>query len=298
MIVMMKSRFLGTVGVVALLGGIVGVLEAQTPVTPAFEVASVKPNKSGDGPTMAGMQPGGRVTMINSPLRVLIRNAYQLQDFQIAGAPTWINTERFDVVAKAPGDLPPPRPGIVGPAQFMMRSLLADRFKLVVHLETRELPIYAIEMARSDGTLGPQLHGSNVDCAAITAARGRSGEPPAEPSGADHLQCGYRASGGRASGGEIMAGGVPLALLVSTLSQMVQQIVVDKTGLTGNFDYELKWTPDQVPPQVGTPQLPTIDSQGPSIFTALQEQLGLRFQSQKGPAQVLVIDHVEHPTEN
>src|SRR5438046_7793315 len=145
---------------------------------PSFEVASVKPNK-GDGPTESSTQPGGRVTMINVPLRFLIRTAYQVQDEQIVDAPNWIGAEHFDIIAKAPGDIPRPIPGNAGPLQLMMQSLLRERFKLVVHHEMREFPAYELALARRDGRLGPQLHPSTADCAAIAAARGRSGAPPA-----------------------------------------------------------------------------------------------------------------------
>jgi uncharacterized protein (TIGR03435 family) len=277
------------------------VLRAQSKVDSAnaatFEVASVKPNKSGDGPTMAGRQPGGRVTLTNIPLRLMIRNAYQLQDLQIVDAPKWMSVERFDIVAKAAGNLPPPRPGNPGD-QLMMRSLLADRFKLVVHQETRELASYALELARRDGKLGPQLRPSTVDCAAIAAARERSGEPPPGAQGVERPQCGFRATGGRATGGQMMAGGFPFSQLAVVLSQMLRQVVIDKTGLTGNFDFELNWTPDEVSqrPSAGAPSLPATDPIGPSMLTALQEQLGLKLRWGKGLADVLVIDHVERPT--
>jgi uncharacterized protein (TIGR03435 family) len=229
--------------------------------------------------------------MINVPLRFLIRSAYQVQDEQIVDAPSWIAAEHFDIIAKAPGEIPRPTPGNPGPFPLMMRSLLVERFKLVVHRETREFPAYALELARRDGRPGPQLHASTVDCSAIAAARGRNGAPP--PSGNERPQCGIRAAGG-----QMMAGGIPLSQLTTLLSSMVQRVVIDKTGLTGNFDFELKWTPDRMPPGApsGTPALPANDPNAPSIFTALQEQLGLKLESAKNLVEVLVIDHVERPT--
>jgi uncharacterized protein (TIGR03435 family) len=206
---------------------------SQTRDNPSFEVASVKPNK-GDGPTESGVQPGGRVTMINIPLRMLIRSAYQVQDEQIVDAPGWISTEHFDVVAKAAGDVPPPTAGNPGPIQLMMRSLLAERFKLAAHRETREFPAYALELVRRDGRLGPQLHQSTADCAAIAAARGPNAGPPSG-AGTDRPPCGIRAAGG-----QMVAGGLPLSQLATLLSSIVQRVVIDKTGLTGNFDFELK----------------------------------------------------------
>src|SRR3954454_748599 len=140
-------------------------IAAETPqgapaAPPAFEVASIKPNNSGDGRVMMQNQPG-RFTATNITAKLLIRNAYQLQDFQISGGPGWLASEHFDLVAKIPDefrDLPPVRPGSgPGPLQMMLRTLLADRFKLVVHNETKDSPIYALILARSDGRLGPQL---------------------------------------------------------------------------------------------------------------------------------------------
>jgi len=269
---------------------------AQAPPNSTFEVASVKMNKSGRDGTSGGVQPGGRVTLFNIPLRLLIRNAYQLvQDSQIVNAPGWIAVERFDITAKAPGDVPMPQPGNPGPISSMMQSLLADRFRLAVHRETRELPHYVIEPVRRDGTLGPQLHRSTVNCAAIRAARQRAGTPAPEPQAKDGA-CGFRATGGRIAGGQIVAGGVPVAQLAPVLSQILQQIVVDETGISGDFFFELHWAPDQIPPGAAAAAAATQD--GPSLFTAMQEQLGLKLRSTRGPVEVLVIDHVEHLVED
>jgi len=161
-------------------------LRAQSPQAspggPTFEVASVKPNNSGDGRVFVQNQPG-RFTATNVTLRLLIRNAYQLQDFQISGGPSWLGSDHFDIEAKIGGTVQAPlvaeqRSGPT-PLQLMIRSLLAERFKLTVHSETKELPIYALVVARSDGRLGPDLHRSETDCAALTAAaRGRGALPP------------------------------------------------------------------------------------------------------------------------
>ena len=260
---------------------------------PRFEVASVKPNKSGDGPISMGTQPGGRLTMVNVPLRLLIRNAYQVQDFQLVNAPDWINSERFDIVAKAAENFPPPTPGNPGPLQFMMRSLLADRFQLALHHETRDLPIYALEMARSNGSLGPQLHRSTVDCAAIAAARQAGGGSAGATQAAGRPQCGVKAAGG-----QMMAGGLPISQLTLFLSPMVQRVVTDRTGLPGTYDFDLKWTPEQAAQAPSGVPSTAPDPDSPSIFTALREQLGLKLESAKGPVDVLVIDKVERPTPN
>jgi uncharacterized protein (TIGR03435 family) len=274
---------------------------------PQFEVASIKPNKSGDNRVMIGVQPGGRFTATNVTLRMLIRNAYQLQDFQITGGPSWLTEERFDIVAKAEANDTMGDPfraqqsGQPSRGQLMIRALLADRFKLVVHNENKEMPIYALVLARSDGKLGPQLKPSEVDCAAMMAAgRGRGrGMPPPEPPGpgAPPPPCGIRIGPGN-----MAVGGSPLTQVANSLSMFAGRIVVDKTGLTGNYDFTLTWTPDQMPGAgqrpPGAPEPPPIDPNGPSLFTAVQEQLGLKLESQRGPVAVLVIDRVERPTEN
>jgi uncharacterized protein (TIGR03435 family) len=277
-------------------------VRAQSPQTPApaFEVASIKLNNSGDGRVMMQQQPGGRFTATNIPLRLLIRNAYQLQDFQIVGAPSWINSERYDIVAKAEDGTPPETPSLdrTGPSriQLMIRSLLAERFQLVAHDETRELPIYALVVARSDGKLGPDLKKSEVDCNAVFAAgRGRGmPPPPGPPQPGERPQCGIRIGMGN-----LAMGGAPLPQFANSLAMFVGRTVQDKTGLTGNYDVTLTWTPDQMPQRPpGAPEPPPADPNGPSIFTALQEQLGLKLDSQKGPVTVLVIDRVERPKEN
>ena len=259
-----------------------------------FEVASVKPNTSGDGRMMIGVQPGGRYTATNMPLRLLIRNAYGIQDFQLVGAPDWADSERFDIIAKAEHDIGPPIPGgPPSPIQLMLRSLLEDRFKLALHTEKRELPIYALVLARPDGKLGPQLQPTKTDCSALSGARGRGGPPPDPPP----PRGGRPACGVRMMPGQLAAGGFPIGLLAQQLSQSAQRVVVDRTGLTGNYDFDLKWTPDQLPQGAppGAP-VPAIDPNGPSLFTAVQEQLGLKLESTKGAVEVLVVDHVERPT--
>jgi uncharacterized protein (TIGR03435 family) len=230
--------------------------------------------------------------MINVPLRMLIRSAYQVQDDQIVDAPDWISAEHFDVLAKAGDNLPPPTPGMPGAIQLMMRSLLSERFRLAVHRETREFPAYTPQLDRRDARLGPQLRRSTVDCVAMAAARGRSGgAPPAPP--ADRPQCGIRAAGG-----QMIAGGLPLSELAVVLSRIVQRVVIDQTGLTGTFDLDLNWTPDRTAPNAPAGVPAAADPDAPSIFTALKEQLGLKLEAAKRPVEVLVIDHVERPAPN
>jgi uncharacterized protein (TIGR03435 family) len=289
-------------------------VQAQAPPTqsgaspaPAFEVASVKRNRSSDGMMTIGMLPGGRLNFVGVPVRNLIVRAFGVQPNQIVGGPDWIASDRFDIVAKAETDATPPE------MNLMLRSLLADRFKLEAHNETRELPIFEVVMARSDRRLGPQLKPATVEC--NPQGRGRLGGAP--PAGAGQAGPGalpQARRGGPGAGcnimftiGRIEAGGQPLSLLTTQLSNQLGRPVVDRTGLTGNFDYTLSWTPDQMPkgPVVATPPpgappfpFPPVDPNGPSIYAALQEQLGIKLESTRGAVDVLVIDRIEPPTED
>jgi uncharacterized protein (TIGR03435 family) len=267
--------------------------KAPDPNVPLYyEAASVKPNKSGEQGSSIRRQPGGRLTSTNMPLRALITFAYQLQPFQLVGDPDWIRNENFDIVAKMEGDPPPVAPGS-GPDPHMlaMRTLLADRFKLTVHRETREMDIYALVLARPDSAPGPNLRRTTTDCEALMAAN-RGGPPPQAPGPNAPFQCGMRGTFGR-----LVANSMPLGLFANNLSGRMQRVVVDRTGLTGNWDFELTFA--QEPPQGPLPpgvELPPADPNAPSLVTAIQEQLGLRLQSTKGPVEVLVVDAVERPT--
>ena len=266
--------------------------QAPTPTdAPTFDSASVKPNNSGTGLVGISVQPGGLFVAGNVTLRLLIQYAYRVQPFQVIGGPSWIASDRFDVNAKGGRDLAGgPALGARAPLNLAVQTLLADRFKLGVHTETRDLPIYSLVIARSDGALGPQLKRSDTDC----NGPGRGG-PPIAPS--DRPACGTRIGPGNLTGG-----GTPIAQLAATLSNFVNRPVVDRTGLAGNFDFDLKWTPEGIPagapPPPGAPPgtpAPTIDPNGPSIFTAVQEQLGLRLESARGPVDVVVVDRAEKP---
>ena len=267
--------------------------------TATFEVASVRPNTSGDARMGSQILPGGRYNAINVSPRSLIINAYGLQDQQLVGAPDWITSERFDIVAKADGELGPPI-SRSGPSrlQLMIRALLGERFKLKLHTEPREIPIYSLILSRTDRRLGPNLKPSTVDCDAIMAARRKGGPPPEPLKPGERPQC-----GARVTFGELAVGGQPLSELVSALAGTVGRSVVDKTGLTGTYDIYLKWTPDRVLQRAPgtTPGEPIrvngveIDPNGPSIFTALQEQLGLKLESERATVEALVIDYIERP---
>jgi uncharacterized protein (TIGR03435 family) len=182
----------------------------------------------------------------------------------------------------------------------MLRTLLADRFKLAVHNENREMPIFALVVAHADGKLGPQIHQSATDCDALRGAGRGRGAPSGPPAPNERPQCGIRMAPGN-----MLVGGSTLAQFANSIGGFVGRIVVDHTGLTGAYDFDLKWTPDVIRVENRPPGAPDplingvpIDPNGPSIFTAVQEQLGLKLDSQMGPVAVLVIDRVEHPIEN
>ena len=255
---------------------------AQAPQAPSdvpmFEVASIKRNLSGGTSSSNRALPGGRVTITNNTLRNMIRNFYRIQTFQMTGGPDWVDTDRWDIVAKADGDPPPER------MLEMVKTLVAERFKLVTHHETRELQIYALVVGKADGRLGPQLHRSTTDCAAIfAAARTRGGAPPAAPRGGP--LCGMNMTTGR-----MATSSTTMADLARNLSLVAGRSIVDKTGLTGTFDLELTWAPE-VP--AGNAADAATDS--PSVFTAVQEQLGLKLDPLRGPVDVLVIDSAARP---
>jgi uncharacterized protein (TIGR03435 family) len=156
------------------------------------------------------------------------------------------------------------------------------------------MPIYALIRAREDGKLGNELKPSTIDCEAFGAARRGGSAPQFKPG--ERPVCGIRMGFG-----ELAGGGFPLSSLASSLVQTVERIVVDRTGLSGNFDFYVRWTPERLPPGAPTDRPfrmngAEIDPSGPSIFTALQEQLGLKLESTRGPVDVLVIDHVERPS--
>ena len=261
---------------------------AETPQPLVYEAASVKPNKEGPGESYIRRQPGGRLTAVNFPLRAMVTFAYQLQGFQLVNAPAWLADERFDIVGKLPGDPPPVPPGS-GPDPHMiaMRTLLAERFKLKVHRETQQLDIYALVKARTDGTLGPALRQSSDECERLMKSIVNGGP---RPTGPDAPYCGITQNLGR-----IRFGGFPLSQFASSLSGQVGRFVVDRTGLTGMWDFELTFAAEPRGPLPPGVELPPADPNAPSLFTAIQEQLGLRLEATKGPVEVLVVDAVDRP---
>jgi uncharacterized protein (TIGR03435 family) len=254
---------------------------------PAFEVASIKRNTGVSERAYVRNEGGGRVSVGNNTLRNIIRNAWRLQNFQIAGGPDWINTERWDIVAKAPENAPPDQ------LLVMLQNLLLDRFKLVVRREMRDTPIYALVLARPGGGLGPQARVSSTDCAAMYAAA-RAGGPPPPPRPADGgPRCGIRMINGRMTTNSTM-----MADVARNLSAVAGRSVVDKTGLTGTYDLDLTWMPEGPPPGPGGEALPPPPADAPSLFTAIQEQLGLKLDAQRGPVDTLVIESAQRPVED
>jgi uncharacterized protein (TIGR03435 family) len=271
-------------------------VRGQAPAAqPQFEVASVKPNKSGPGPMRIGFQPGGRFVATNIPVRDLISIAYgqpqPLPNFQIIGAPGWVTADRFDITAKGESD---PQASPIGPPTrmfLMIRSLLAERFKFVAHEELRDQPVYVLRLDRADGKLGPQLRPATADCAALRDAN--RGGPPGPPPQGQAPVCGAMFGPGR-----MMSGGTPIEMLANGLSRLVSRVVVDRTGLTGNYESTLEFTPDQSQMLPGglPPGIPPPPIDGPSLFTALKEQLGLRLDADHAPVRVLIVDNIEQPT--
>jgi uncharacterized protein (TIGR03435 family) len=243
----------------------------------------------------------GRFVSTGSTVRQLITLAYNVRDFQVSGGPNWIGTEKYDIDAKEPDALadelsnlsPEQRREKMG---LLLQSLLADRFGLKVSHGSKELPVYALVVAKN----GPKIH---------------------EAKPGDTYPNGIKTPDGRVLGhggmmgmmpGQLTGQGVPVKFLVQTLSQQLGRTVLDQTGLQGNYDFTLKWTPDPSmggmmagPPGGGPPgggpgpdAPPPPDASGPSIFTAVQEQLGLRLESTKGPVEIIIVEHVEKPSEN
>jgi bla regulator protein BlaR1 len=253
--------------------------ESAAGVTPVFEVASIKPNTSGSDMVKILVRPD-EFTAANFTLRMLIREAYGVQDNQILDGPNWLITEKYDIEAKAKNS------AVDEPVQLsedqrrlepgrMLRALLADRFKLTLHRETKELSVYTMVIAND----GPKLHPSKVG-------------------GPGNMEIGR---------GQVIGQGVPVAALASYLSRLLGRNVLDKTELKGNYYFTLQWPTigktslfekETVDGQSGTNSESSPEASDPSIFTAIQEQLGLKLESQKGLVEILVIDHVEKPSGN
>jgi uncharacterized protein (TIGR03435 family) len=230
---------------------------SQTAPPPEFEVASVKENKSGDNGIGTYPPRGQTYSVRNVPLALLIENAYAIQDYQLSGAADWVKNTRYDINAKAAISLN------LAAAQPFVRTLLEDRFKLRVHHETRQGPVFKLEVAKGGSKLRPD------------------GNPG---TGNLYLQR------------TISVHDTGMAQFAYLLTMYLRVPVLDDTGLMGTYGFKLEWAADAAPMQDGN-DLP-LDPGGPSIFTAVQEQLGLKLQPAKGPVDYLIIDHVERPSEN
>lgn len=216
--------------------------------------------------------------MINSPVSTLIRAAYPAPLRELVNAPAWVMSERYDVTAKADGS--PNREAMT----LMLRSLLADRFKLSAHYETREAPVFALVVARADGRAGAGLRQSTVDCDALSEARRAGRQPDVAPLASGASPCTWSAQFSDAA--TVSFGGLPLSRLPEAIGEQDGRVVIDRTGLTGTYEFTLRYAPDQR----------TTSGELPSLFTALEEQLGLKLVPDRAPLQVLVIDHIERPT--
>ena len=252
-----------------------------------FEVVAIKPIEDASRPMLIRMTPGALDSAV--PVGVLLRQALQKPDYQMVGAPGWINTDRYSIRATVPKGVPPAAMSV------MMLNLLKDRFQLATHIETREQPIFHLVVARSDGRLGPDLKPTSADCQATIAERQaaeKRGGPPPLP---DRDGCGS----GRTGPGLLTRRGGRIAQLVSPLSDLTGRPVIDRTGLTGLYDFTLEFAYEGRMPglmgALGAPPAP-VDPDAPSLSAALQEQLGLKLEAARSPVEVVVIDRFEKPT--
>lgn len=248
---------------------------------PAFEVSTVKPSKPQMGDSMMMFTADG-VSITGIPLRMIIREAFGIEDDRIIGEPGWVKSSNFDIEAKVAAEDVPRLKGIsIDQRRQMLVPLLEERFGLKIHHETREMPEYDLVIAKG----GVKMKASKPD------------DPPGH---GQHMLM----SGGEGHIKSQATGTQPLAHL---LSSQLGRSVEDKTGLTGNYDYTLDWTPDDATAtaaqgadsgQPGAGSATSPDTPGPSLFTAIEEQLGLKLEPRKGSVDIIVIDHIEQPSAN
>ena len=275
------------------------VVSAQN-AAPVFEVASVR--RSADAPfSFPGLmlQPGGRATSPGTSVRQLILVAYGLQDIQLSGGPSWISSDLYAVDARAGAD------ATRASVRLMLKSLLAERFHFVAHLEKRELPALALVLADRNGKLGPRLLRSGPECAPVKAPEGVPLPPPPPPGPGPGFTavlpqdplgptCGFVLFPGWLSGRRLT-----MAHLVAPLTQLTRRPVVDETGLAGEFDVDVTFMPDQPVTLNGGAAPPSLaQSDRPSLVTAIQEDLGLKLEARRRDVEVLVIERIERPSEN
>jgi uncharacterized protein (TIGR03435 family) len=244
-----------------------------------FEVVSIKPAKNPNGGWALNPTDDG-VRGLNVPLEYLIHQAYGIhEDYRYSGAPNWIKSENYDVEAKMESSVADafrklPRAQQEVALEHMLQVVLAERFNLKVHRETKELPVYFLVVARG----GPKLQESKPN--------------PDDPNAPRNASWGGTVRGPLTiSTAKLM----PIEDLASELSRSVGRMVLDKTGLTGKYDFTLQYVREQI---AVTPSADTSDSSDTSIFRALQDQLGLKLESGKGPVEIIVIDHVERASGN
>jgi uncharacterized protein (TIGR03435 family) len=270
--------------------GTQGVIASPATITdikvPEFDVVSVKQDKSGTGMMRLMSRPDG-YSATNVSAKLLIQVAYGIREDLISDAPRWADTARFDFEAKVAGaDVDDLKKLSQEQRRSMLQPALADRFKLKVHNETKQLPVFELVVAKGGTKLKEATPGDTY----ATGIKGADGKGHAGTM--------------RMSPGEVTGQGVPIANLVNLLATQLHQTVIDKTGLRGTYDLDLTWAPDQEAGPMfkggdGSQKADIApDSTGPSIFTALQEQLGLKLQSTKGPVETIVVDHIEMPSEN
>lgn len=267
---------------------------------PAFEVASIK--RSPDAPfSFPGLmlQPGGRATSPGTNARQLVLVAYGLQDLQVVGGPQWMSGDLYAIDARAGAN------ATRASVRLMLQALLKERFQLAAHLEKRDLPAFSLVLANRDGRLGPRLRRSGADCAPIQAPPGVPPPPPPPPGpGPDFTPvlaqeplgptCGYISFPGWVSGRRLT-----MAHFVNALTQLTRRPVVDDTGLAGEFDLDVTFMPDQPVILNGGAAPPALSqSDRPPLFTAIQEDLGLKLEPRRRDVDVLVIDRIERPSEN
>ena len=259
-------------------------IAAQSAQFDAFDVVSIKRNTRGPQ-SPAGMRtlPDGTLIMTNQPIRSIIMTASPVPAREVEGLPHWAMTEQYDVTAK------PPAGSTREQRSQMWRTLFAERMKLVAHVEEREQDAFALVLARPDGRLGPQLERSTLDCSPRPA--GSAPPPPQPPPSANDIRSRCGMMMGPTS---IVSGGMMMANLAQSIGGFAGRLVNDRTGLEGFYALTLNFSARRLG---ASPEPAPIDD-APEIFTALQEQLGLKLQPERSVVPVFVIDHIERPSEN
>ena len=265
------------------------VARAQNGTRREFDVISIKEvAANGDMSAVNGRTPG-RFTAMNSPLRFVLLYAYHLQDYQLIGAPQWADLTRYNITGTYAADAAPTQDDV----RVMVQQALADRFHISVHHERRDVPAYALVLARKDGKLGPQLVPSDVDC-----EQWRADKRPTLDAGGPSLAApsGKRPACAMVTAMNFVSAGTrSISELAENLEFAAGRPVVDRTGLAGNYNIDAKWTASRLSAAgADTPGA----NEAPSIFAAFEEQLGLKFESTTISVDVVVVDRLEHPTEN